>query len=397
MDSSLVRRSGLVALRALRVARNAPGAVDTHRHARDPCHQRAGRLPRAARAGFFPRRPLSDDRPRDRARDRHRPQTKAIREDEVRARRRRPIEDGLGHRREQLGPLRVAGLRAVIDDRRPLSRSPRARGRAEVRRHRLDTVRDVRRAAACHRPYRQPARREVADDRGSSATGGPQHDTIDADRHQPSYAHTTARHTQTERTSARRARAPLPTPFVDDTEPATEDAPPSSRSSACALGRDDRGVRVPAKAEPNPGPVGVGRLDRGRRAIACRAAGECSLSRRREAIVRPATRRRVELVPSASDLGSARRLPQSPDRSTPARLTGGETDSAHASGGHCHDPWAGHSFPGAARVGVESAKEPIGGGTSHVAQPVSRRRDSRCAAHGLRAWLARASWAISRR
>jgi hypothetical protein len=43
----------------------------------------------------------------------------------------------------------------VVDDGGTLARSPGALGRADVRRHLLDTVTDVRRAAACHRPQRE--------------------------------------------------------------------------------------------------------------------------------------------------------------------------------------------------------------------------------------------------
>ena len=62
----------------------------------------------------------------------------------------------------------------MVDDGRTLAGSPGALGRADVRRHLLDTFRGVRRAAARHRPHPQSTGRELPDDCRAGATRGPQ-------------------------------------------------------------------------------------------------------------------------------------------------------------------------------------------------------------------------------
>ena len=96
-----------------------------------------------------------------------------VREDELRARLGRCVEDGFRHGRKQLGPLPVVGLCAVVDDGRVLTGLAVRLGAADVRRCLLDTRRQVARAAPRHSSHPQSPGRELADDRGASGTRCP--------------------------------------------------------------------------------------------------------------------------------------------------------------------------------------------------------------------------------
>ena len=97
-------------------------------------------------------------------------------EHELRARLRHAVEDGLRQRREQLDPLRVVGLGAVIDDSRTGARPPGLVRRGDVGPDLLDACRHVRSARPRHGPHRQPPGHQLADDgRARPAPGAQDH------------------------------------------------------------------------------------------------------------------------------------------------------------------------------------------------------------------------------
>jgi hypothetical protein len=101
-----------------------------------------------------------------------------VREHELGAYRGRAGEDGVGHRAEQLGPLRVGRLCAVVDDGRALARVPSAFGSADVGRHLLDTLRHIPLARARDGAHPQVPARELAHDRRARAAPGSDYDVI---------------------------------------------------------------------------------------------------------------------------------------------------------------------------------------------------------------------------
>ena len=127
------------------------------------------------------------------------------------------VEDGSGHRRKQLGPLRVGRLCAVVDDGSTLARLPGALGRADVGRQLLDPVRGIGRPAACRRPHLQSAGRELADQRGAGASRSSQNDVSGRHGHGQPYrrlrmlsaGQLLRRNTASERVEVRRLRVQL--------------------------------------------------------------------------------------------------------------------------------------------------------------------------------------------
>jgi hypothetical protein len=77
-----------------------------------------------------------------------------VREYELRARLRRAVEDSTGQRREQLDPLCIRGLGAVVDDGRTGARPAGTVRRGNIGCDMLDTLRHVRHTRPRHGPHR---------------------------------------------------------------------------------------------------------------------------------------------------------------------------------------------------------------------------------------------------
>ena len=103
-------------------------------------------------------------------------QVEVVSEHELGASHGRALDDGLRQRREQLGPLRVIGLHAVVDDGSAFARSPSALNRPHVRRHVLDVIGQVDDVAPRNGAHRQCPRGELPDNCGAGATGSAKDD-----------------------------------------------------------------------------------------------------------------------------------------------------------------------------------------------------------------------------